>query len=261
MASSSNAFFHTSDGITFIGNDAARGPWMADACHAGPVTGIIARAFELLVTDKQLLKLSVELLKPVPMDGFQVNTEITKAGRAVTTASADIVDLQGKLIATASSLHMVVQDLGEVPTAPFESHRFSDSVPGGFPIEKTSHGLPGFSSGIEVRYPPGHDNSPGPTSIWMKTLPLLEGEEPSAFQKLCPLADCGNGTSRNQNGFDIRFMNPDITIVMHRASSADWLLSSAESHWQPTGLGLAQANLFDELGPIGSVMQTLLLQK
>ncbi|BFM16056.1 hypothetical protein R50073_22390 [Maricurvus nonylphenolicus] len=234
---------------------------MADACHAGPVTGIIARAFELLVTDKQLLKLSVELLKPVPMDGFQVNTEITKAGRAVTTASADIVDLQGKLIATASSLHMVVQDLGEVPTAPFESHRFSDSVPGGFPIEKTSHGLPGFSSGIEVRYPPGHDNSPGPTSIWMKTLPLLEGEEPSAFQKLCPLADCGNGTSRNQNGFDIRFMNPDITIVMHRASSADWLLSSAESHWQPTGLGLAQANLFDELGPIGSVMQTLLLQK
>lgn len=257
----SKAFFHSPDGKTFIGNDAARGPWAADACHAGPVTGIIARAFEQLVTDKLLLKLSVELLKPVPMAGFQIRTEVKKSGRAVTTAVADIVDLQGKLIATASSLHMVEQDLGEVPTAPVEQHCFSESVPGGFPIEESYHGLPSFSSGIEVRYPPGHDNSPGPTKIWMKTIPLLEGETPSAFQRLCPLADCGNGISRNQNGFDIRFMNPDITIVMHRASDTEWFGSEAQSHWQSTGLGLAQADLFDEQGPVASVMQTLLLQK
>ncbi len=259
MTSIVKAFFRKADDY-FCGNDTARGPWHADACHAGPVTGVIARAFEELVVDKQLMRLSVELLRPVPMDGFKVNTDIRKQGRAVTSATAEVLDRQGKLIAVASSLHMVEQALGELPTAPFTVPSLVDAKPGPFPVNETHHGLPSFGSGIEIKYPPGEDNLPGPTSLWMKTIAIVEGEEPSAFQRLCPLSDCGNGISRNQEIVETSCVNPDITIVMHRASGSDWLGSQAQSFWQPTGLGLAQATLFDEQGPIGSVMQTLLLQ-
>jgi len=40
MKKNSPAFFASADGEWFTGNDAARGPWSADACHAGPVTGL-----------------------------------------------------------------------------------------------------------------------------------------------------------------------------------------------------------------------------
>jgi hypothetical protein len=41
------------DGERFIGNDASRGPWAADARHAGPVTCTIVRARERVVPDQR----------------------------------------------------------------------------------------------------------------------------------------------------------------------------------------------------------------
>ena len=260
IRSKAAAFFMLDGDNGYIGNDPARGPWSADACHAGPVTGAIARSLEHLIPDKQLTKLSVEILRPVPLKGFYVETEITKQGRMVTTATAKIVDANGKLIASANSLHMQVQQLRPVTSVDDRLPSFQSSKAGDFPIKSTAHGLPSFSSGIEVRYPPGENDQPGPTSLWMRTLPLIENETPSPFQRLCPLADCGNGISRNEELSDISFMNPDITIVMHRAPTSEWLGTRCESHWQSSGVGLAQATLFDQEGAVGSAMQTLLLQ-
>lgn len=261
ISSTASAFFKLQDNHFYVGNDPARGPWSADACHAGPVTGAIARSLEQLVTDKQLMRLSVEILRPVPISGFLVETLITKQGRMVTTASATITDRNGKPIATASSLHIVLQELGELPTAESSILDIQHSEPGDFPIKRTLHGLPSFSSGVEVRYPQGEDDGIGPTTLWMRTLALVEGEIPSPFQQLCPLADCGNGISRNAELNNLSFMNPDITIAMHRAPESEWLAIRAKSHWQSTGLGLSEATLFDEKGAIASAMQTLLLQK
>ncbi len=261
ISSDAPAFFKLDGNQGYVGFDPARGPWSADSCHAGPVTGAIARSLELLVADKQLVRLSVEILRPVPMEGFYVEAKLSKEGRMVTTATARITNASGKLIATASSLHMFVQSLGEVPSHQQAMPAKDLAQPGEFPIKRTAHGLPGFSTGIEVLYPPGENDQPGPTSLWMRTLPLIEGEKMSPFQQLCPLADCGNGIARNADATELSFMNPDITIVMHRAPTSEWLGSSAHCHWQSTGVGLAQATLFDTEGAIGSAMQTLLLQR
>lgn len=258
--STASAFFKLDGRNGYIGNDPARGPWSADACHAGPVTGAVARSFENLVNDKQLTKLSVEILRPVPLSGFYVEAEVTKQGRMVTTATAKIVDHTGKLIATANSLHMKVQQLRSLTSCDNALPNFDLAQEGKFPIVSTAHGLPSFSSGVEVRYPPGENDLPGPTSLWMRTLPLIVDEVPSPFQRLCPLADCGNGISRNEELTDLSFMNPDITIVMHRVPTGEWLGTRSKSYWQSTGIGLSQATLFDQQGAIGSAMQTLLLQ-
>lgn len=54
-------------------------------------------------------------------------------------------------------------------------------------------------------------------------------------------------------------MNPDLTIVLHRLPVGEWLGSPAVSRWEPSGIGLADALLFDELGVVGRACQTLLL--
>ncbi|RDE22760.1 thioesterase family protein [Motiliproteus coralliicola] len=254
-----NAFFHQ-EGDWFVGNDPARGPWSIDACHAGPPTGLIVRALELRVTDKQLVRLTVNLLRPITMNGFQIETEIIRDGRSVCTASALLKDRDGRICASAQSLHIRHGKDIALPTTEVLGPCFEDARPGEFPVREHHHDLPFFADGIEVAYPPGQDDSPGPTTLWMRTLPLLEGEVPSPFQRLCPLADCGNGISRNCELAEARFMNPDVTIAIHRLPESEWLASEAVSHWPPGGIGTAVATLFDQKGAIGTAIQTLLVE-
>ncbi|MEK9725984.1 MAG: hypothetical protein VW405_21205, partial [Rhodospirillaceae bacterium] len=128
-----------------------------------------------------------------------------------------------------------------------------------FPVVQTRHDLPAFQKFIEVAYPPGQDHAPGPTTIWMKTPPLLAGEATSPFQHLCFLADCGNGISRNAEMTQMGFMNCDLTIVQHRPPRSEWLASEAVSYWESTGIAQARATIMDEDGPVATALQTVLL--
>ena len=75
----------------------------------------------------------------------------------------------------------------------------------------------------------------------MRTAPLLPDETPSPFQRICPLADCGNAFSRHAEPWEIAFVNADLTIALHRDPVGEWLGSRAVSWWQPSGVGLADA--------------------
>lgn len=259
IESDAKAFFRR-DGEHYIGNDPARGPWSADACHAGPVTAILAGALERAVPDKQLARLTVNFRRPVPIGGFDVHAEAVREGRAASEASAVLKDADGKICAVAHSLHLVAGALGDLPTAVPERPIFEEARPDTFPVDKALHGLPFFSSGIEVAYPPGEAPHLGPSTIWMRTLPIVEGEMPSPIQVLCPLADCGNAISRNAEFADVSCVNPDLTLTVFRPPVSDWLASQSTSFWEPSGIGMSQAQLFDTEGVVGFALQTLLIR-
>lgn len=259
IASAASAFFRI-DGDLVVGNDPARGPWSAEACHAGPVTAVLARVLEQAIGDKQLVRLTVTFHRPVPMAGFRTVAVVERDGRNVATATANLTAADGKLCANASGLFISPADHDPLPTTSLSGPDFNEAVAGPFPVERAMHGLPFFSSGIEVAYPPGETPNPGPTTVWMRTLPIVEGEGPSPFQALCPLADCGNGISRNSTFAEATFVNPDLTIVAFRLPESEWLASTAHSFWEPTGIGMSQAQLFDTRGAIGFALQTLVVQ-
>jgi hypothetical protein len=102
---------------------------------------------------------------------------------------------------------------------------------------------------------------PGPTTMWMRTVPVLDSEEPTPFQRICPLADSGNAIGRNAEPEEVAFVNADLTITLHRKPRGPWLGSRVISHWQQNGIGMADAMLFDDHGPVGRAVQTLLLRK
>ena len=245
----------------FVGTAAARGPWSADYCHAGPVLGLIARAIERCHEPERLLtRLTVELLLPPPLAGLRVQAEPVRNGRTVGLTTATVCGLDGRVCATATGMLIAARDIGTPPTAAFDVPTRAEARPAPFPVRRTVHGLPCFSDHVQVLMPPGETGEPGPTTLWMKAPALIAGETPSPFERLCPLADCGNGTSRNAEVDDYSFVNADITIVRHRVTHAQWLGASARSYWQSSGVGLAQAELFDDDGPVASVLQTLVVR-
>jgi len=254
-------FFTTDDNEWFKPSDHTRGPWHEDHCHAGPPTGLLARAVENLIPDQKLVRLTVNLMRPIPFSGFRVNAELTRKGRIVSTSTATIVDQEDKICATATALHMTPQSPQNFATQNTDYGKHSDALTGRFPIGKTLHGKPAFNGdGVEVKYPQGQSHDPGPTIAWMKTVPLLGTESPSPFQRLCPLADCGNAFGRNAEPWEVNFMNPDLTIVLHREPEGEWIGSKSINYWEPNGIGLADAQLFDNHGSVGRALQTLLLR-
>ncbi len=260
------AFFTTEDGRWFAPTELARGPWDPDACHAGPPAGLMARASERAVPGQALVRLTVDLIRPVPMGGFAVEAEVTRAGRTVSTTRVSLLDADGRELLAAHGSHVgeATEPL-DAPTAEVGGPALAEAEPGGFPIRAGGlHGLAGFTSAIETRTPPGHESAPGPSTLWMRTPPLLPGEEPSPFQRICPLADCGNAVSRNADVGSgpgaIAFMNTDLTLHLHRAPVGEWFASESVSHWQPTGHGMSDSRLFDERGPVGRAVQSLLLR-
>lgn len=260
MAINRNSAFFRLSGDVFLGNDPARGPWSADACHAGPVTAVVARQLEPIAPLQQLARLSISFVRPVPVAGFRITTEVVRAGRAASTATARLMDLGGKLCAKAKSLHLATYDPVEFPTAPSSGPEFTEATDAEWPFPVAPHGLPFFSSGIEIKLPPGEDTGPGPTTMWMRTVRIVEAEDATPFQQLCPLADCGNGISRNTDIRENSCVNPDLTIVAFRPPESEWLASQAQSFWEPNGIGMSHAMLYDTKGIVGTALQTLIIR-
>ena len=257
------AYFTRPNEHWFLPTDHTRGPWDVDACHAGPPTALMARAVERLLPDLQLTRLTVELMRPIPMAGFRVQAEIRRPGRMMSLTEAEILD-DDRIYARAYAMHL--RTLGEpleVSTAPVDVPLLQDAIPGPFPITETAHGLQSFTTSVEVRYDPeGSPGAGGPTTMWMRTLvPILPDEEPSPFQRICPLADSGNGISWNEYLDKVFFVNPDATISIHRPPDGEWFCSRTASHWHASGIGTADAQLFDRHGPVGRATQNLLLSR
>lgn len=259
MPPENDAFFRIQDDV-YIGNDAARGPWSADACHAGPVTGVIAGAAERAVSDKQLVRLTLSFQRPIPLAGFRVDAAIDRAGRAATATAITLRDLDGRICLRASGTHLTVYAAEDFPTATIPCPVFAEATRGDFLFAHAPHGLRFFGNSIEIAYPPGESGKPGPSTSWMRTPPIVEGEVASPFQTLCPIADCGNGISRNSDLFESSFVNADLTVTVFRSPESDWLASSAVSFWEPSGIGMSQATLFDTRGPVGAALQTLIVR-
>lgn len=255
----SRAYFATDDGKFFRPTEWCRGPWDANACHGGPPLGLAVRAIEALVADQRLVRVGADLVRPIPLAGFSVRTEVRRRGRSMTLATVELHD-EDTIFMTVNTMSLRTLDPLDCATSAFSAPRFEDSVPGPFPIHTTLHGLPCFPESVEVRYDPaGSIGQGGPTTIWMRALPLLADEEPSGFQNICALADCGNGVSFNDYLDRVLFVNPDIQLSIHRTPVGEWFAAKVVSHWQGDGIGMSDAELFDCQGPVGRVVQNILL--
>ncbi len=262
--STPSAFF-LPDGDTqdaFFSTELTRGPWNPAHQHGGPPTALLARAIERLAQSTgagRVARLTVEFLRPIPIARLSVTCEVTRAGRTVQELVAHARTDDGQPVVRAIALCMQ-----EIAT-PLPAHAVLAPAPA-LPETSPPWEFPffvepiGYHVGMELRVAGGAFGS-GAMAAWMRMrFPLLPGEEPSPLQRVVIAADSGNGLSVLLDPKRYTFVNPDLTVYLHRMPEGEWVLLDARTVASPTGVGLAEAKLSDQRGEIGRSMQSLVVR-
>src|SRR5207247_1190725 len=80
------------DGARFVPTELCRGPWSPDAQHGGPPAALLARAAERFEGGEEMAvaRLTVELLRPVPLVPLTVAARWARPGRKVQIVEASL---------------------------------------------------------------------------------------------------------------------------------------------------------------------------
>ena len=256
----SSALFER-DGDAFLPTELSSGPWSADALHGGPPTALLARAIERFEGGArlQVVRVTMELLRPVPRKPLTVATRLTRPGKNVELVEATLLD-GDRAVSRATGLRIrreqvpLPEDL-IVPDDP--PPRGPDGVAGGRASSKFHQGFHTLS--VDYRFVEGGFVGLGPATGWLRLrYPLLEGEETSPLCRVCALADFGNGLS-NVLRRSYTYINPDLTVYLQRLPEGEWICLSAVTELGQEGVGLAESALYDTRGRIGRSLQSLLI--
>lgn len=238
-----------------------RGPWHPDHQHGGPPIALVCRSVERAALEYGLThisRLTANLLRPVPIGELAVEVGTDYAGRNAGHFSARLM-AGAKEIARFTALAQRENDVkfpDDLPghPAPLAPLAPDDSPIATFPFAGKHVG---YADLVETRVARGHFFR-GPCSIWFRLrYPLLEGETPSAYQRVAVAADSGNGISAILDFAKYSFVNSDLTINLLRRPEGEWICLDARTHLGPTGCGLAESMLFDTRGLVGRATQSL----
>ena len=241
----------------------ARGPWTPDALHGGPVAALLAGAAERAGATSGMARhparLSVELLRPVPMAPLWVRAAVTRPGRKVQLVDAELRTADDTVVASARLLQIRAKDVAAPVTTAVAPPPGPDGIERTRPMVRDLEAF--HSHGVEHRFAAGMMGTPGPAIDWIRlTVPVVPGEPPSPLQRVAAAADFGNGISGVVTAFEqLLFINPDLTIHLHRAPAGEWVCLEAVTWMEDHGTALAESRLWDEHGPLGRSLQSLLV--
>jgi hypothetical protein len=254
-----DALFEKS-GDRFVPTSLAAGPWAPGVLHGGPPSALLARQVELTdgSADMVVTRLTVELLRPVPMEPLRVSSRLVRPGRRVQLVEATLAT-DAHEVARLTALRIRRTELPLPSDLPGDGA----AVPppdAGSPIASTAW-LSGFhDQAVEHRFVRGSFAEPGPATDWIRLrYPLVGGEETSPLCRVAAVADFGNGVASVLPVDRFTYVNPDLTVSLHRHPRGEWICLDAHTRVEPTGVGLAESRLFDLDGPIGRAVQCLIV--
>ena len=255
--------FYVEDGDRFLPTGFTRGPWDPEAQHAGPPAALVGRAIEGLEPDGewQVARFTLEILRPIPLAPLRVEARVTRPGRRVQLVEASLVDERGE-VAKASAWRIRPSD-EPVPEAGDEPPPFEpplDAPP--LPMFDPPWEGESYFTAMEWRTAAGAFFEPGPAAAWMRMrIPLLDGEEPSPLARVLVAADSGNGISSVASPLEYLFINTELSVHLFRLPVGEWVCLDAVSRIDPSGIGVAESILWDEVGRLGRGNQALLVAR
>jgi len=238
----------------------AGSPWSSESLHGGAVAALAAREAERVPSEGPMIpvRLTLELLAPPPIAPLAVSAALVRPGRRVqlielTVAADDDLIARGRVVRLR---HGRVDGLPEP-----EPGRPPPPPEGGEPLGEWRAWADGFHSlAMEHRFVRGHMKEIGPATDWLRLrVPIVPDEEPSPLQRVVAAADHGNGVSRILDFTEHVFINPDLTVHLHRLPVGEWICLDARTTVQPEGVGMAECALHDRDGPVGRSVQSLLV--
>lgn len=258
-----DAFFLPDGPDTFVATELGRGPWDREALHGGPPAALLGRALDLAggIDDAIVARITVEILRPVPLGRLHVAADVVRPGRNVELVEGTLSDDDGPVtLARAWRVRTVDLDdeanvADDPPPAPPE-----DGVDATFFSVPWDVGYHNSIDRVSVAGAPGFDVM-GPATIWIRAKhPLLPDEAISPLSRVLIAADSGNGVSAELDKDRWMFINPDLTVHLHRYPAGEWVCLDARTASSGNGVGLAWSHLADRSGHIGRSLQSLLIR-
>ncbi|MFB6618411.1 thioesterase family protein [Streptomyces sp. NPDC085524] len=253
-------FYERVDAGRFAATESTRGPWDPASQHAGPPAALLGRAVEERPggrADMRIARITYEILRPVPIGALEITTSVLRAGRSTEVVEAALTPEGAAapvMLARALRIRVAEEAVpavvpgpglpspGEVAQTPF------------FPVPWDV----GYHTAMESRFAEGAFVEQGPGTCWMRMrVPLVAGEEHRALDRVLVAADSGNGISSVMDFRRFVFVNGDLTVHLHRHPVGEWVCVEAATSVDAAGIGLADARLHDEKGPIGRGAQSL----
>lgn len=252
---------YTFDGTSYLPGPLCVGPWSSDAQHGGPVSALLAGALESAVDPRfddvavQVVRVTVELLRPVPLAPLTITSAVVRPGRNVQLVEAAMHSGEQE-VARARGLRIRRLPM-EVPVERVEPPvpAPSTDAPPSTAARRTA-----FAEAVDLRFVRGSWDETGPVTMWTRLLvPVVEGRDPSPLQRTVAAADFGNGVSRVLEFDHHTFINPDLTVALGRVPHGGWIGFDVVSRLSGDGFGQAESAIFDPIGPVGRSVQSLLV--
>ena len=233
------------------------GPWDAGAQHGGPPSALLGRAMQRREPREDMIiaRFTCEILYAIPVGDMRVAARVARPGRSVELLEASAT-ANGREVARASAWRVRKTDGAPRASAP--------AAPAGLPDEQPATAHPGWVDGylsaIDWRWVSGHFNTAGPATVWSRMrYPLVPDEEPSPLERVLVIADSGSGAARELDFARWHFINPELTVHLHREAVGEWICLDARTAISAGGAGLATSVLSDVDGPVGVGAQSLLI--
>lgn len=247
------------DRVTTSAN--AAGPWDPNMQHGSPPAALVAWAAEAIPTPvpMRIARVSVDLMRPVPVAPLTIETEILREGRKIQLCAVRL--RAGAVIVVGATVLKIKVQANELPP---EAAILPVDLPGPEQsrVEPADFSSSPFVTGMSLRAARGRFGVPGPGAIWYRVdRPIVEGFALSQAMRAMVAADFCNGTSAVLDFRHWTFLNADLTVNFARQPVGEWILLDAESWIGPDGAGLAMARLADESGYFGRAIQSLVIEK
>jgi Thioesterase-like superfamily len=233
------------------------GPWDARAQHGGPPSALLGRSMQGCRPrdDMIIARFTCEILYPIPVGEIDIQARVARPGRSVELLEAS-ASAGGREVARASAWRVLKTAGVPVTDAPLASAVLPDEQP----AMPRPNWVDGYVSAIEWRWVSGHFSAPGPATVWSRMrYPLVPDEEPSPLERVLVVADSGNGASGVLDWGSWHFINPELTVHLHREAVGEWICLDARTAISAGGAGLATSVLSDTRGPVGVGAQSLLI--
>jgi len=225
------------------------------------------------------VRLSYDILRPVPVAPVRIEARTLRPGRRVeqleaTLSAAEDADRTPLMRVTAWRMRAESVRLPDGVVVSGADAPPGDPAPDSPPLRLAppDKGRPGefawwkaevaYHRALDWRFLAGSFATPGPATVWTRLeVPLITGEPASPLQRLLVMADAASGVSAMLDWDAWSFVNVDLGIHLERPPEGEWMAMAAETRLGPAGAALCTSVLYDSAGRVGASTHSLLVAR
>jgi hypothetical protein len=254
-------FLYRVEQDTAYATEFTAGPWDPGLQHGGAPTALIAWAAENIPTREpmQVMRITVDLLRPVPIAPLQIRAGVVREGRKIQLCAVTLLH-ENVVVVRASVLKIRTAEF-RLPPSAVEERITLPGPEAGHDADVLSNNPSALIHGMTMRVVQGNFRQTGPAAIWFRVdRPLFADQPLTPLQRAAMVGDFCNGVSTVLEWGQWTFINGDLTISLARPPIGEWILLDAQTWLGDSGSGIAFAKLGDRRGYFGRAVQSLVIE-